>query len=192
MVDAVEAGTPVRDVYNFVFQPCQYELGRLWQMNEISIAEEHYCTAVTQLGMSLLYPRIPAAERAGHRLLATCAGGNLHEIGARFVADFFEMEGWDTIYLGATLPAEHIVRAVVENDVDVVAVSATLVSHLRAAREIVAAVRHHPACRDVAVVLGGHPFRVARDLWLRLGADGSANDARGAVELAKGLVAARA
>ncbi|APR82704.1 Hypothetical protein A7982_08053 [Minicystis rosea] len=188
---SVEAGVPVREVYARVFQPCQYELGRLWQKSEISIAQEHYCTAVTQLCMSQLSARAERGERTGRRLLSACAGGNLHEIGARFVSDFFEMAGWDTRYLGASTPADHLVREVVAWKVDVLAVSATLVSHVRAAREIVEAVHAHPACRNVAVVLGGYPFRVVRDLALRMGADGSASDAEGAVELAKGLLAAR-
>ena len=42
-------------------------------------------------------------------MVATCIGGELHEIGIRMVADFFEMEGWDTYYLGANTPADAVV-----------------------------------------------------------------------------------
>lgn len=35
-------------------------------------------------------------------------GSELHEIGARMVADLFEYHGWDSIYLGAVVPAEAI------------------------------------------------------------------------------------
>src|SRR5690242_6476046 len=41
---AADAGTPIRDLYLRVFQPSQHEVGRLWQMNQISVAQEHYCT----------------------------------------------------------------------------------------------------------------------------------------------------
>ncbi|MBC8039173.1 MAG: B12-binding domain-containing protein, partial [Opitutaceae bacterium] len=101
---AVAAGTPVRDIYLHVFQPAQYEIGRLWQTNRISVAQEHYCTAATQLIMSQLYSHIFATAKNGRTLVATCVSGDLHEIGVRMVADFFEMAGWNTFYLGANTP----------------------------------------------------------------------------------------
>lgn len=92
VLDAVEAGTSVRDVYLHVFQRSQHEVGCLWQTNRLSVAQEHYCTAATQLVMSQLYPCIFASERNGQTLVATCVAGDLHEIGVRMVSDFFEME----------------------------------------------------------------------------------------------------
>jgi MerR family transcriptional regulator, light-induced transcriptional regulator len=106
VLDAVESGTSVKDIYLHVFQECQREVGRLWQMNRLSVAEEHYCTAATQLVMSQLYPRVFAGERNGRTLVATCVAGDLHEIGVRMVSDFFEMEGWDAYYVGANAPAK--------------------------------------------------------------------------------------
>ena len=88
----VEQGTPARDIYLQVFQPAQREVGRLGQTNRISVALEHYVTAATQPIMSQLYPRIFSPEKTGRRLIATCVGGELHEIGVRMVADFFEMD----------------------------------------------------------------------------------------------------
>ncbi|MDA1305732.1 MAG: B12-binding domain-containing protein [Acidobacteria bacterium] len=38
VLDAVAAGTSVKDIYLGVFQPAQYEVGRLWERNEISVA----------------------------------------------------------------------------------------------------------------------------------------------------------
>src|ERR1044072_7031396 len=141
VLEAVDNGVSVRDVYLHVFQRSQREVGRLWQLNRLSVAQEHYCTAATQLVMSQLYPRIFSSERNGHTLVATCVAGDLHEIGLRMVADFFEMEGWDTFYVGANAPTASVVQTVVERGADVLAVSATITSHVRALRELIAAVR---------------------------------------------------
>ncbi|EDN69787.1 cobalamin B12-binding [Beggiatoa sp. PS] len=54
----------VKDIYLHVFQSSQYEIGRLWQMNKISVAQEHYCTAATQLIMSQLYSHIFCYRKA--------------------------------------------------------------------------------------------------------------------------------
>lgn len=189
--ESIEAGTPVKDVYTHIFEPCLYEVGRLWQMSRLSVAEEHYCTAVTQMIMSQLYPRIFNTERVNRRLVATAVQGNLHEIGARFVADFFEMAGWDTYYVGADGPTEHVLHEVARRRADVLAVSASLSDHLLGVRALIDAARGGGACRNVVLLVGGGPFHVVHDLWRRLGADGSAPSAAGAIPVAERLLAAR-
>ncbi len=141
ILDAVEAGARVKDIYVHVFQRTQREIGRLWQMNRLTVAQEHYCTAATQLIMSQLYPQVFAAERIGHRAVVACVGGELHELGARMVADFFEMEGWDAYYLGANTPADSVLRTLEEREAEVLAISATMTFHVSAVADLVAQVR---------------------------------------------------
>lgn len=191
MLDAVARGTPVKDVYLGVFQPCQREIGRLWQTNQISVAQEHYCTAATQWVMSQFYPFIFSGEKGAGRLVATCIAAELHEIGVRMVADFFEMEGWDTYYLGANTPTASVIDTLVERRADVLGISATITYHVSEVERLIRAVRENPACRDVLVLVGGYPFNLAPDLWRRIGADGWAPDAQMAVERARELLATR-
>ena len=171
-----------------VFQRTQYEIGRLWQLGQVNVAQEHYCTAVTQAIISQLYPRIFARERVGRRLVAACAGGETHEIGARMVADFFEMAGWDTYYLGANMPAGNMARYVEQHTVDVVAISATMTIHLDAVSALMQSVRATPAGRRAKILCGGYPFNISPDLWRRMGADASAPDGRRAVQVAEALL----
>ena len=191
VLDSVEQGTNIRDVYLHVFQRSQYEIGRLWQMNRITVAQEHYCTAATQLIMSQLYPRLFSTDRIGRRLVATCVGDELHELGVRMVADFFEMEGWDTYYVGANTPAESILQTVTERQADILGVSATMAFHLRDVAALIARVRGATGSRDTAILVGGYPFNVAPDLWRTVGADGHARDAEEAVGLATRLLETR-
>ncbi|WP_437282913.1 cobalamin-dependent protein [Sorangium sp. So ce375] len=189
--DAVDAGAPIKDIYAHVLEPCQHELGRRWQLRQLSIAGEHYCTAITQMILSQLYPLVVSADRSGRRLVATAVDGNLHEIGARFVADYFEMAGWDTFYLGASTPAEHLIQEVVQRRADVLAISAALDDQLASVRQVVTAARRDDRCRDVIVLVGGQPFCMVDDLWRQVGADGSAPNAERAVHTAEQLLAAR-
>jgi MerR family transcriptional regulator, light-induced transcriptional regulator len=184
ILDSVQQGTPVRDIYLHVFQRTQYEIGRLWQVNQISVAQEHYCTAATQLIMSQLYPHIFGGEKTHGTLVATCVSGDLHEIGARMVCDFFEMDGWHTHYLGANVPTPSVVQTVVELRATVLAISATITYHVRAVAALIVAVRRTPECAGVKILVGGYPFKIAPDLWRTIGADGSAPDAQGAILLA--------
>lgn len=178
---AVDAGTPLRDIYTHVFQTTQWEVGRLWQQNRISVAEEHYCTASTQLVMSQLYPRLFGGARDGRRLVATSVPGDLHELGVRMVADFFEMEGWDTFYLGASTPTESLIGAIRDRRADVLALSATMLRGVPAVAEVIARVRE--ACDPVPLIaVGGYAFNVEPTLRERVGADLHASTAAAAIE----------
>lgn len=191
VLDAVSAGASVRDIYIHVFQRSQHEIGRRWQLNEMTVAEEHFCTAATQLVMSQLYPQIFSTARRNRRLVAACVGGDLHEIGVRMVADFFEMDGWDTHYLGANMPTAAIVSTVGERRPDVLAISATMTFHVPAVRDLIDAVHaaaiasSRPAPK---ILVGGYPFSVEPELWRTMGADGCAGDADEAVRVANRLV----
>lgn len=189
ILDAVEGGISVKEIYLDVFQPVQYEIGRLWQINRISVAHEHYCTAATQLIMSQLYPYLFSGQRQSRRLVVACVSDELHEIGARMVADLFELEGWSTIYLGANAPAADIVKLLTEHKADALGVSATMSYHIRAVRELIAAVRADARCRGVKILVGGYPFTMLPHLGRESGADGTARDAGQAITLANQLLA---
>ena len=184
----VSGGMPIQDVYLYIFQRTQQEVGRLWQINQITVAQEHYCSAATQLVMSLLYPRIFTGERNGLRAVATSVGGELHEIGIRMVADFLEMEGWDTYYLGANAPVDTVLEALLERQADLLAVSATMTFHLPQVENLIDQLRQDEYGGRIPILVGGRPFTIAPDVWQQVGADGTAADAREAVQAAAKLV----
>ena len=188
ILDAVDSGVSIRDVYLLVFQPCQREVGRLWEAGRITVAQEHYCTAATQVIMSQLAPRLFATERNGRRAVITCVAGEAHEVGPRMVADLLELGGWDTIYLGGNVPLRGVVQTLAEHRADLLAVSATMTYHLPAVIDLIAAVRAEPACAGVRVMVGGRPFDAEPGLWRRVGADGHAADADEVCRLADRLM----
>lgn len=188
VLDNVQHGTGVKDIYLHVFQPVQYEIGRLWQQDKISVAQEHYCTQATQLIMSQLYFKIVSSEKSGYKVVAACVSGDMHEIGLRMVSDFLEMEGWDTYYLGANMPKSSIIKTLHEQKPDLLLLSATMAYHLQGIREIIAAKQGDAALKNIKVMVGGYPFNAAPDLWKEIGADACAKNAKEAVELANRVV----
>lgn len=189
---AIERGAlTIPELYLGVFEPVLHEVGRRWQHDESTVAEEHYISAATQLVMAQLYPRIFVTERRGRTMIAGCVGAEFHEIGLRMVADLFELDGWDTYYLGASVPVESMVAAVRERDADLLALSTTLSEHEPHVREVIRALRADPAVASVPVLVGGGVFRGRPELWREVGADGFAGDVASVVGLANDLVAAR-
>jgi methanogenic corrinoid protein MtbC1 len=183
--EAVERGEPVRHLYLQVLQPALREIGRLWQMNKINIAQEHFCSAATQVVMAQLLSRVDTSERCGRSVVVACVSGELHELGARMVGDFFDMAGWDAYFSGADTPHAACVQSVVERAADVLAISATMGYHLHAVQELIQSVRLDPRCATLRVMVGGHPFSIDPSLWRTVGADGTAADADAAVALAR-------
>lgn len=178
---AMDAGMGLDDVYARVLQPAHIEIGRLWQVGEISVGEEHLASASSEWVASHLALKAPRAEPKGRTVIATTVSGDTHSFGVRLVADSFENDGWRTFYLGASTPAPDVVQTIVDRSADLLALSANLGCHVREAKRTVDAIRATPQTRGVRVIVGGPPFSAAPTLWKKVGADGFADSARGAV-----------
>jgi len=188
ILSSFEKGMGIKDIYLHVLQPVQYEVGRLWHTRKISVAQEHFASAVTQLVMSQLYPHICSTEKSNRKLVATCVSGELHEIGIRMVADFFEMEGWNAYFLGANMPAYDIVEILLAHKVNVLAISASMPSNVIKTETLISKVRSSQA-RDTKTLVGGYAFNSAPSLHGRAGADYYTESAHAALTIANQSVA---
>jgi methanogenic corrinoid protein MtbC1 len=103
------------------------------------------------------------------------------------VADFFEMDGWDVIYLGADAPSVDIVGSVGERVAKLLAVSVSTLLHLCTVGRLIEQVRQDERCAKTNALAGGPPFKSVPDLWSESGADGSAVSAAAAVKLGNAL-----
>ena len=186
--DALEEGASLADVHRLVVAKVQSEIGRLWQIGKIHVAEEHFGSRVVENVLARLRAQIPpTAEPRGTVLVASVAG-NLHDIGARIVSDHFELNGFRSIFLGANMPADDLVAAVQSQSPDLIALSAGLVINVRAAAKAIDALRR--AVPATPILIGGRPFALIEDLWKDVGADGCARDATEAIEVANRLLPA--
>ena len=188
IIKAVEEGTDIKDIYIHVFESSQHEIGRLWQTNIITVAQEHFCTAATQMIMSQLYPYIFRTDKIGRRLVASCVAGEMHEMGVRMVADIFEMEGWDTYYLGANTPNESIIHTIIDLKPDIIAISASIHYNIAAVMDLIKTIRNISEISNVKIMVGGRPFLMAPELWRKVGADGCPSNAIKALSLADELI----
>jgi methanogenic corrinoid protein MtbC1 len=182
--EARAAGLDLAAIYMEVFQPALREIGRLWQENAITVADEHLATAITQVAMARLYEQAATWDTPTRRtLVAACVDTERHEVGLRMLCDLLECEGWDTTYLGATVPVDSLVMMLRRRRPDVLALSAALPPHLPRLRDTIRAVRLAMHDAPPLVLVGGRPFVDDPSLAIRLGADLTASDAVMAVRL---------
>ena len=177
ILEAAADGADVRSLYLHVLQPALYEIGRRWADAEISIAQEHLATAMTQSLMARLAERLGTdlAGRRGRKALVACAEGELHVLGVRMVADFLDADGWDVLFVGELSPASSVAELAASHRVDVVALSAALSARLPEVATAVDALRALDPAPLVAV--GGQAFGGDAAVALRTGADLYATDA---------------
>jgi methanogenic corrinoid protein MtbC1 len=176
--EALREGAALLDVYADVLQESLYEVGRRWERNEITVADEHMATAVVQYVLAELYATI--ARSAGPRGTAVVTGvqGEYHQVGANLVADALEAASWQVRFLGANVPPAHVERMVEESGAALLGISVTMLFNVPQARDLIARVRATHAGRTLRVLVGGAAFRSAPELWREIGADGSAQDVR--------------
>jgi MerR family transcriptional regulator, light-induced transcriptional regulator len=178
------AGVAASEIYLHIFTPSMVTIGELWERNELSVAEEHLATAITDRLIGELSPSFGQAgtpEPPGTALIG-CVAGERHALGPRMLADLFRRHGWRVLYLGADVPTEDWVTLAVRYGSNLVAISVGMRLHLPAARALIERLR--AALPDVVVLVGGSAFAQNPNLWRELGADLYHTDTTIAVEQA--------
>ena len=62
----------------------------------------------------------------GVRAVVTPVEGDQHYLGARMIADFLAMDGWEVDFLGSGTPGKDLAEFVRQRKADLVALSSTL------------------------------------------------------------------
>lgn len=142
-----------------------------------------------QKAMTLLEPELlkrqQAIESAGTVLLGTVKG-DIHEIGKSLVGTMLSANGFKVHDLGVDVPTETFVAKVQEMKPDILGLSALLTTTMVMQREVIKALAEAGIREEVKVMVGGAP--VTRSWADEIGADGYAEDAMGAVQIARQLV----
>jgi methylmalonyl-CoA mutase cobalamin-binding domain/chain len=169
-VDAlIDAGVEFDELCEEVLRPALYEIGELWASGRIHVADEHLASSICETVVASIGAILSAPPDAKPRVLVCATDGEGHSIGARMVAETLAAVEWSVNYLGASTPPDAIAAAVVEREVDVLALSTTMSSNLPAAAETIALVRE--AAPHVRIVVGGQAYRSDEERARRLGAD---------------------
>ncbi|MBS4060209.1 MAG: cobalamin-dependent protein [Bacteroidetes bacterium] len=147
----------VEEIYSDLFQRSLYQVGEYWERNLISVATEHMATAITENLMILLQPAIFTTERVGKKAVIATVAGEYHQVGAKMVADIFEMNGWDGFFLGGNTPGNELIRFIDENKPDVIGLSLTIYFNFPVLISGIKQIRHY--FDDTPLIVGGQAFR---------------------------------
>lgn len=140
--------------------------------------------------MAVLEPELKARRQqlksAGGVVIGTVRG-DIHEIGKSLVATMLAANGFEVHDLGVDVPVEKFVDTVKQSGAVLVGLSALLTTTMGGQKTVIEALRAAGLRERVRVMVGGAP--VTQKWATEIGADGYAQDAVAAVDLATRLVA---
>ncbi|MBC7917261.1 MAG: cobalamin B12-binding domain-containing protein [Rhodoferax sp.] len=179
---AMDGGGTLAHVCVQVMQPAMYGVGDLWQKNRISVSTEHLASAICQNVLMGAYLRATFLPPVGKTAVFACVEGNHHALGLRMLSDTFETQGWDSVFLGADVPTNDLVRDIDVRRPQLLGLSAALPHHLVTARDTIAALRAElgNACPDIWI--GGLASLSGDPVWRQTRADGWCSDALHAID----------
>ncbi len=152
----LEEDVEVRTLYEELFQRSLYEVGRRWQAGEVSVAAEHLATATTESLLTLVYPRLFAAEHVDRAFVVSCAANEYHQLGGKMAADVAELHGWHGYHLGANTPLEDLMDLIEDKSPDLLGLSLSVYFNLPALLEALDALRDRYA--ELPIIVGGQAF----------------------------------
>ena len=185
--EAIDAGVSVGDIVNNGLIEAMNVIGPMMASGELFVPEVLMSAETMQVGLNYVKPLLQDGDlkSLGTVVIGTVEG-DLHDIGKNLVAMMLESSGFTVINIGIDQSPQAFVDAIVENNAQIVGLSALLTTTMPAMRDTVALIKEKGL--DVKVAVGGAP--VNKEFADSIGADGYSEDATGAVALCKGFVGA--
>lgn len=169
-----------------------FDLGEMWKRGEVFLPEVvasaevfKQCNAIVE--PALLANRDPDAEANALVVLATVKG-DLHDLGKNMVGAMLRTSGFDVMDLGKDVNADRIIEVIREHAPKIVGLSALLTTTVPYQETVIKKVVAEGLRDQVKIMVGGAP--VTPEWADKIGADGYANNAPEAVEIARKLTGA--
>jgi len=183
----LDDGRGLVDIELHVIVPALYQIGEKWQINEVTIAEEHVATAIAQAVMTSGLLRSMPPPATGKRTLLACVEGNHHTVGLQMVSDAFQLAGWDVDYLGANVPTGALVKHATQRAADVIGLSVSFAQQLRVVKDVVGRLTLAFGEARPAIMVGGRAINRFHQLAAVVGADAYCTNAQTAVAYGIGV-----
>jgi corrinoid protein of di/trimethylamine methyltransferase len=187
----VDSGSDPRWILEQGMAVAMFDLGEMWKRGEIFLPEVVASAEVFKRCNEIVEPALLAqrddAEANAVVVLATVKG-DLHDLGKNMVGAMLRTSGFDVHDMGKDVSADRIVEVVRELSPRIVGLSALLTTTVPYQQRVIERLVAEGLRDQVIVMVGGAP--VTPEWAEKIGADGYANNAPEAVEIAKKLVGA--
>ncbi|MEE8356170.1 MAG: corrinoid protein [Anaerolineales bacterium] len=160
------------------------QVGELFGSGEYYLPELIISAEVMKSAMEILEPALTGDQEIEvvARVVIGTVEGDLHEIGKTLVATMLSAHGFKVFDIGVDKSAEEFISAINEYNATIVGASALLTTTMLQQEKLIKNIKEAGLGDKVKVMIGGAP--VSRKYAEQIGADGFAEDAISAVDLA--------
>ena len=166
-------------LYDKVLAPSLRESFCREKQRQICVWEEHVRTSIIRTVIECCYPYVIKERDEKYKstpkgkVIVVCPTEELHEIGARMVADFFTLCGFDSTFVGANTPQSDILEAIEYVKPVYIAISVSNHYNLIAAHKMVQKIREVRASTGIEfkIIMGGYAFEQNPEMGKQMGSD---------------------
>lgn len=185
----INQGSKAMEIFQNGLIPAMDIVGKKMKNNEFFIPEVLISARAMQGAMEILRPLIVESgiKPIGKVVIGTVKG-DLHDIGKNLVIMLLEGAGFQVIDLGIDVSAENFIKKIVEEEADILALSAMLSTTMQQMKVVIQTLEQASLRSKVKVMIGGAPL--TKSYAEMISADGYATDANEAVLLARQFIQA--
>lgn len=149
----IEGDNSIKSMYEDIMKPALYKVGELWEQNKISVATEHLATAISEGILNSVYSQVIPDEYSDKKVVLACVENENHQVGIKMVADIFEMNNWESFFLGAGFPTSELIKFTNEKKPDVIAISLSVYFNYKVLVNTIQELRN--SFPDLPIIVGG-------------------------------------
>jgi methanogenic corrinoid protein MtbC1 len=185
----LQRGMTAEEVCLDVLTSAARRLGALWVEDRCTFVDVTLAVTRFQNITHRLGPHFNSVAEPGcrGRALVGAVPGEQHTFGLSMVAEFLKRDGWDVVLADASRDTAAFVAPLADSWFDVVAISAANDRAEKGLTRLLSSIRRRGRNHQVRAIIGGRLVQDRDGLVGRVGADGWAEDAKAAVELARTL-----
>lgn len=165
----------IPDLYEKIIGPSLKNVGCKVDDKNICVWQEHVRSAIIKTVIENCYTYVIEESNKNKdiekgKVVVLCPEEEYHDIGARMIADFFLILGYDAIFVGSDTPKTDFLAAIEYIKPKYAVISVTNYYNLVAAKEAIENIKNNTT-EEVKIIVGGNAFKSNRGVYVKIGAD---------------------
>lgn len=174
-VDALEnQHVGIVDLYEHVLTPALAHVIEEYPADDDLIWREHVRSGIIRTIIELAYPYVMEqrkdVEGPREKVIVMCPEYEDHELGAKMASDFFKLEGFDSLFVGARTPLETVLKAIEIVQPRYLVISVTNFLNMVSVKRTIERIKEANG-QDLMIVIGGRAIQANPKVVTDLGAD---------------------